>query len=406
MRATELAGSGIHRRLAATLSAVSAAIQSAKVTLMGLSPHIGALNQVGQSIWYDNLSRDLLRSGELKRYIELGVSGLTSNPTIFQKAIGESSDYDEAVRALVSRHEGRTKVAEDICEDLFVEDVGAACDLLHQVYLTTEGADGYASLEVSPELAHDAEGTVVAAERLWQRLARPNAMIKVPATSAGIVAIERLLAKGINVNVTLIFSSSVYAQVMDAYLSGLEQRAARGESIRGISSVASFFVSRVDAAVEKDLSSRGRSDVLVEVLGKVGIANSRLAYHRFLETFHGERWNALERLGARVQRPLWASTGTKNPAFSKLLYVEALARKMTVNTVPPQTLDAILEGVQVGALGGEGLEEASRIMGMLSGAGVDFERILEELQVAGVKAFSESYAQLLGAIEEKMAKMR
>jgi transaldolase len=388
---------------------------------MGLSPqspHIGALNKVGQSIWYDNLSRDLLRSGELKRYIELGVSGLTSNPTIFQKAIGESADYDDAIRNLVPHYLGNDSksdsssastsatIAEDICEDLFVEDVGAACDLLHSVYVNTSGADGYASLEVSPELAHDAEGTVAAAERLWKRLSRPNAMIKVPATPAGIVAIERLLAQGINVNVTLIFSSSVYGQVMDAYLSALEQRVARGESISGIASVASFFVSRVDAAVEKDLSSRGRSDVLVEVLGKVGIANSRLAYHRFLETFHGDRWSALERLGARVQRPLWASTGTKNPAFSKLLYVEALARNMTVNTVPPQTLDAILEGVQVAGLGGEGLEEASRVMGMLSGAGVDFERILGELQVAGVAAFSESYAQLLGAIAAKIEKMK
>lgn len=370
------------------------------------SPHIAALNQVGQSIWYDNLSRDVLRSGQLKHFIDQGVSGLTSNPTIFQKAIGESADYDEAIRALLPRYGSGATIAEDICEDLFVEDVGAACDLLLPTYRATDGADGYASLEVSPELAHDTEGTVAAAERLWGRLSRPNAMIKVPATAAGIPAIQRLLARGINVNVTLIFSSSVYGQVMDAFLTGLEERVARGESVRSIASVASFFVSRVDSAIEKELSSRGRSDVLVEVLGKVGIANSRLAYQRFVETFHGDRWDALKRAGAQFQRPLWASTGTKNPAFSKVLYVEALARNHTVNTVPPQTLDAILEGIQLTNAAGEGLDEASRIMGILSGAGIDVEHILGDLQVAGVKAFSESYQQLLGAMRDKIAAMQ
>lgn len=370
------------------------------------STQIAALNQVGQSIWYDNLSRDVLRSGHLAHLIEQGVSGLTSNPTIFQKAIGESADYDEAIRDLLPRYVGRATIAEDICEDLFVEDVGAACDLLLPTYRATQGLDGYASLEVSPELAHDTEGTVAAAQRLWARLERPNAMIKVPATAAGIPAIQRLLSQGINVNVTLIFSSSVYGQVMDAYLTALEERVARGEPVRSIASVASFFVSRVDTAIEKELASRGRSEVLVEVLGKVGIANSRLAYHRFLETFHGERWDALTRAGAQFQRPLWASTGTKNPAFSKVLYVEALARNHTVNTVPPQTLEAILEGVQLTSSSGEGLDEASRMMGILSGAGVDVEHILSELQVAGVRAFSESYQQLLGAIREKIGAMQ
>jgi transaldolase len=375
------------------------------------SPHIAALNNVGQSIWYDNLSRDVLRSGELATLIARGVSGLTSNPTIFQKAIGESSDYDDAILSLLPRYglhsaEEEERVTEHVCEDLFVEDVGSACDLLRSVYDSTDGADGYASLEVSPSLAHDTAGTVAAAERLWARLARPNAMIKVPATEAGIPAIQRLLAQGINVNVTLIFSASVYGRVMEAYLSALEDRVARGEPVRGVSSVASFFVSRVDSAVEKELASRGRSDVLVEVLGKVGIANSRLAYHRFLETFHGERWDALERARARVQRPLWASTGTKNPAFSKVLYVEALARNHTVNTVPPQTLEAIFEGVQLTSSGGEGLDEASRVMGMLSGAGIDVERVLSNLQVAGVAAFADSYQQLLSAVKEKVARLR
>lgn len=370
------------------------------------SKHIAALNQVGQSIWYDNLSRDVLRSGQLRHFIEQGVSGLTSNPTIFQKAIGESTDYDEAIRALLPQYTGQSTIAEDICEDLFVEDVGAACDLLLPTYQATDGADGYASLEVSPELAHDTEGTVASAERLWARLGRPNAMIKVPATTAGIPAIQRLLAKGINVNITLIFSASVYGQVMDAYLTALEERVARGESVRSIASVASFFVSRVDSAIEKELASRGRSDVLVEVLGKVGIANSRLAYHRFLETFHGERWEALTRAGAQFQRPLWASTGTKNPAFSRVLYVEALARNHTVNTVPPQTLDAILEGIQLTSSAGEGLDEASRIMGILSGAGLDVEDILRDLQVAGVKNFRDSYRQLLTTMNEKIAAMQ
>jgi transaldolase len=361
------------------------------------SSAIAAINAVGQSIWYDNLSRDVLTSGHLKSLIDQGVSGLTSNPTIFKKAIADSTDYDQAILAL----RGKAATADALCEELFIQDVGAACDLLRPVYDTTNGADGYGSLEVSPELAHSTEGTLEAARRLWSALKRPNLMIKVPATPEGIPAIQQLISEGINVNVTLIFSAAVYDSVMEAYLAGLESRAARGLPVKGIASVASFFVSRVDSIVEKTLAAKGKSDVLAQLIGKIGIANCRVAYQHYLKVIGTDRWKKLAAAGAQVQRPLWASTGTKNPAFSPVLYVEALVGKDTVNTVPPATLDAIFKGVTLGQTVADSVDEASRHLGVLEGAGVDLGELLLVLQREGVQLFKDSYRELIASIESK-----
>jgi transaldolase / glucose-6-phosphate isomerase len=366
-----------------------------------LSPEIAKLNRVGQSVWYDNLSRDLLHTGHLASLVDKGVSGLTSNPTIFKKAIADSSNYDAAIR---ERPPGLS--AEELCEEVFVEDVGAAAHLLHPVFVRSRGADGYASIEVSPLLAADTEGTVQAALRLWKKLARPNIMIKVPATPEGIPAIRTLLAQGLNVNVTLIFSVAVYEQVMEAYLSALEERVSKGLPIEGIASVASFFVSRVDSIVEKEISHQGLEH-RDQFLGRVGIANSKVAYARFKEVFSSDRFLALAEKGARKQRPLWASTGTKNPSFSPVLYVETLAGPDTVNTVPPATLDAILKGVNVFTSTVEAdLPLARDILDHLGAAGISFDRLLLTLQEEGVELFKDSYRELLASIEEKRQTLR
>ncbi|MCB0337680.1 MAG: transaldolase, partial [Bdellovibrionales bacterium] len=268
----------------------------------------------------------------------------------------------------------------------------------------TNGADGYASIEVSPFLANDTKGTIEAGERLWAALSRPNIMIKVPATEEGIPAIEALLTKGINVNVTLIFSVPVYSQVANAYLQALETRKAQGQDIKAIASVASFFVSRVDAICEKDAEKHGiLESTYAPLLGKVGIANSKLAYAQFLELFSARRFKELESKGAQVQRPLWASVGTKNPDFSKLLYVEALAGKHTVNTMPPETLEVLLEGSNVHDALADGFEEASSIVSQVQSLGIAFDALLHELQLAGVKSFADSYQSLLDSIGAKLA---
>ena len=363
-----------------------------------VSPAIAALNGAGQSIWYDNLSRDVLDTGDLKSFIEQGVSGLTSNPTIFRKAILETDKYDTDITAL-----GKTgKTTDEVCEALFIKDVGAAADLLRGVYDKSGGADGHASIEVSPLIASDTKNTVEAGRRIWKSLNRPNIMIKVPATPEGIPAIQQLIADGINVNVTLIFSVDVYEKVIGAYLSGLEDRVQKGLSIKDISSVASFFVSRVDSIVEKKIGSNAAA--LEEFTGKIGIANSQIAYELFMKKFSKESFKNLSEKGGRVQRPLWASTGTKNPKFSPVMYVEALAGNQTVNTVPPQTLDAILKGVKVSATVEKGIPEAHKILAKLAESGVKLRDLLQELQVEGVKSFSDAYKELVESIDQKLAK--
>ncbi len=372
---------------------------------MAKNKFIIGLNEIGQSIWYDNLSRDVLNSGELAKIIDSGVSGLTSNPTIFKKAIADSSDYDADLGPLAKR--GMS--AQDICEDLMIADVGAAADLLLPIHTASNGADGHASIEVSPFLAADTKGTLDAAKRLWARLNRPNIMIKIPATPEGLPAVKAALEAGINVNITLIFSVAVYEQVAEAYLSALEARAARNQDIKGLASVASFFVSRVDTICEKAFdalvkSGKAKAEDKAQFRAKIGVANSKLAYERYEQLFKGERFAKLRSRGAHVQRPLWASTGTKSADLSPVLYVEELAGRETVNTVPPQTLNALRENMTVEPRLHRGLSEAKGLVAKVNQLGLDFSDLLLQLQKEGVKLFSESFQELLDSIEKKRAR--
>ena len=353
------------------------------------------LFQLGQSVWYDNISRALLDSGEMQALIDDGVVGVTSNPSIFEKAIAKSSDYDAAIRQLTQAG----KSTNDIYEALALEDIGEAADLLKPVYDKTDGVDGYISLEVSPTLARDTEGTILEARRLFDALSRPNIMIKVPATPEGIPAIETLTADGININVTLIFSLSSYEDVMEAYISGLEKRLAAGQPINNISSVASFFVSRVDTAVDEALETKGNK----ELQGKIAVANAKVAYARFQQVFSGTRWQALVENGARVQRPLWASTSTKNPDYPDTLYVDTLIGPHTVNTMPPATVDAFKDHGTVAITLTDGLEDAAGQLDALVQAGVDLDAITDQLQDDGVDAFAKSFHSLMDSVESKRA---
>jgi transaldolase/glucose-6-phosphate isomerase len=371
------------------------------------NPQLVALRNIGQSVWYDNLSRDVLKTGELKSLIDAGVLGLTSNPAIFKKSIADSSDYDDAIKVLKSK--GVTD-ADTVTETLMVEDVANAADLLLPIYKETNGVDGCASIEVSPFLADDTQGTIASGKKLWAALNRPNIMIKVPATPAGIPAITALLAEGINVNVTLIFSCEVYETVMDAYLSGVEQCLAKGGNVSKLASVASFFVSRVDSISESTLGALLKDGKITQAdfdryFGNVGIANSKLAYKAYENKFSSPRFAALKQKGAIVQRPLWASTGTKNPKFSPVMYVEALAGKDTVNTMPPATLTALMQNATIRNALSSGYEESKSLIDSLSGLGVNFGKLLVDLQTQGVKLFADAYTDLLKAVTDKVAKV-
>ena len=371
---------------------------------MSLNPLI-EVQQLGQSIWYDNIRRSLLLTGDLESKIAKdGLRGVTSNPAIFEKAIAGSTDYNESLDRLA--REGSS--VEDIYEAFVVEDIQMAADLLEPVYEETNGQDGYVSLEVSPLLAHDAEATINEAKRLWNRLERNNVMIKVPATQEGFEAIEELIGAGINVNVTLIFSRQAYEKVAEAFISGLEQRMARGERVDRIASVASFFVSRIDTAVDKAVQfeiqqpeNEQRRGQLSSLLGKVAIANAKLAYQRFKEIFGEKRFQALAQNGAQPQRLLWASTGTKNPNYSDVLYVESLIGPDTVNTVPPATFTAFRDHGRAGSTLEENLEGAQQTLVTLKSSGIDLEHITDELLVAAVKAFVDPFEKLMKTIEDK-----
>lgn len=354
----------------------------------------------GQSVWLDYIRRDLVRRGELKRLVEEdGIRGVTSNPTIFEKAIAGSTDYDEALRAMLAQNP-QTEV-EKLYEPLAIEDIQMAADVLRPVYDESDGADGYVSLEVSPHLAHDTERTISEAKRLRAAVGRPNVMIKVPATPAGIPAIEELIAAGVSVNVTLMFSMKHYEAVARAYIKGVERCADPAR----VASVASFFVSRVDTMADKALESLGTAQAL-SLLGKVAVANSKIVYQRFLQIFHGEGFAALRQRGARVQRPLWASTGTKNPKYSDVLYVENLIGPETVNTLPPETLNAFRDhGKIIEDAVRESLDEAAAVLGRLRAVGIDLDAITERLQTDGVAAFAASFDQLLAALEKKRRAM-
>ncbi len=368
-----------------------------------MSNPVQDVQRLGQSIWYDNIRRGLLDSGELKRLIEMGVTGLTSNPTIFEKAIAGSTDYDDALTELARSD----KSVDDSYESLVIEDIRNTADLLRPIYDRTAGVDGYASLEVSPKLAHDTAGTTAEARRLFGALDKPNVMIKVPATAEGIPAVRQLISEGININVTLIFSLEDYRQVMEAYIAGLEEYIAAGGDPSQIASVASFFVSRVDTAVDTLLEERmrqGEPDVKA-LMGKAAIANAKLAYQEFQQVFGEERFSSLKGKQARPQRPLWASTSTKNPAYSDLMYVEALIGPDTVDTLPPATLTALLEYGKPGLTLENGTDEAEEHMEALEKAGISMVQVTDNLLADGVKSFADSFDKLLANISEKMAKL-
>jgi len=369
-----------------------------------------ALVAEGQSLWLDYITRPLVRDGELRRLIEKdGLRGMTSNPTIFQKAIAAGDAYDEQITELV----GKGKNAGEVFEALAVRDIQDACDLFRPVYDRTEGLDGVVSIEVSPTLAHDTEGTVVEARRLWAAVDRPNVLVKVPGTAEGAVAVQLLLRDGINVNVTLLFSLRNHERVMQAYLEALEARVAAGQPVDRLASVASFFVSRVDTLVDKQLQEwitaaeaagdGARAARLRGLLGKAAIANAKLAYARFRELFDGERFARLRQHGANVQRPLWASTSVKNPAYRDVLYVEDLIGRDTVNTLPLETLKAFEDHGTVRRTVDEGLDEARAALAALAEVGIDFDAATQQLEDEGVSLFSKSYDELIAGVEKKRA---
>ena len=355
------------------------------------------LADLGQSIWLDYIRRSFIDSGELRAWIDSGLRGVTSNPSIFEKAIAGSTDYDDALRELVA--EGKS--VQEIYEALALEDIASAADLLRPVYDRTKGLDGYVSLEASPTLAHDAAGTVAEVKRFFAALDRPNVMFKVPATPAGFPAIQALIAAGINVNVTLIFSVAQYEAVAEAYISGLEKLAAAGGDVSRVASVASIFVSRIDTAADRALEKIGET----ALQGKIAIANSKAAYARFREIFAGERWERLAAQGARVQRPLWGSTSTKDPSYPDTLYVDALIGSYTVNTVPPATLELFLDHGAIAPTLESDLEEARAQLARLTELGVSLDAITQELLDDGVAAFAKASEDLLISISRKRAQL-
>jgi len=368
------------------------------------------LQNHGQSIWLDFLARGFIAKGELKALIERdGVRGVTSNPSIFEKAIGSGDEYDSAFAKLLK--DGDRSVI-DLYESVAIEDIQHAADVLRPVYDELHGRDGYVSLEVSPYLARDTEGTLIEARRLWKSVKRDNLMVKVPGTREGLPAIEQLTAEGHSINITLLFSQKVYAQVLEAYISGLEKFAATGGDLSKIASVASFFVSRIDTAVDRQIDDKiaaanddDRKAQLAALKGKVAVANAKLAYQHYKKVIASDRWKALEAKGAQVQRLLWASTGTKNKAYSDVLYVEDLIGRDTVNTVPPATLDAFRDHGKVRDTLEENVNEAEGILSGLMLAGISLDAITDHLVDDGVRLFSEAADQLLGAVASKRARM-
>ncbi|PWU25364.1 MAG: transaldolase [Candidatus Rokuibacteriota bacterium] len=363
------------------------------------------LETYGQSIWLDYIRRSLITSGELGKLIDDGIRGVTSNPAIFEKAIAGSSDYAAELATLSQRRDLDVKA---IYEVLAIGDIQAAADLLKPLYAATRRRDGYVSLEVSPDLAHDTKGTIEEARRLWAAVARDNVMIKVPATPEGIPAIRQLIGDGINVNVTLLFALDAYERVAEAYLGGLEARASSGGDVSGLASVASFFVSRIDTLIDGTITERLRASsdameqaVLKGLLGKIAIANAKLTYQRYKEIYRGTRWEALAAKGARSQRLLWASTGTKNANYRDVLYVEELIGQDTVNTVPPATLDAFRDHGRARASLETDLEEAHDDMEMLARAGISMKAATDRLLDEGVKLFADAFAKLGAAVSKQ-----
>ena len=365
------------------------------------------LDDQGQSVWLDFIQRKLLTEGELKRLVEEdGLKGVTSNPAIFEKAIADSDDYDDVIARA-----GGSADPKEVYEAIATRDIQDAADVLRPVYDRTERRDGYVSLEVSPYLAHDTEGTVAEARRLWNTVSRDNLLIKVPGTPAGVPAIEQLIGEGISVNVTLLFAREAYEQVAQAYIRGLAKAAADGLNVARIASVASFFISRIDTLVDDMLDEKiaaaadeGEKERLRALKGKVAIANAKLTYKRYKEILQGEGWQALSGKGAQSQRLLWASTSTKNPAYPDVLYVDELIGGDTVNTIPPATLEAFRDHGQVRKSLEEDVDAAADTMASLERAGVSMGEVTDKLLEDGVRLFSEAFDKLLAAVEEECRK--
>jgi transaldolase len=367
---------------------------------------IQELYALGQSIWLDFIERGMVQSGELGNLVAEGLAGVTSNPTIFQQAITKSDAYKDDLQRLVHSD----KDPKTIFEELAVADIQAAADVLRPAYDRANGQDGFVSIEVAPDLAYDVEGTVAEAQRLRSAVNRPNLMVKVPATREGVVAIRRLIAAGLNINVTLIFGLERYAAVKEAFLNGLEDRVEQRQPIDQIASVASFFVSRVDSNIDGRLeklakANPARAAEYQALMGQIAVANAKLAYRQFQQIFSGPRWETLALAGAQVQRPLWASTSTKKPSYPELLYVDTLIGPHTVNTMPPKTLEAFrARGVVKRTIDKE-LAAAERAFDDVKSFGIDIAEVTEELEKEGVQKFADSYHELLAAIAQRRAEM-
>ena len=357
------------------------------------------LSELGQSIWIDFLSRKMIQTGGLEDLMrDDAVVGVTSNPTIFQKAISEGDLYDEQIRACLDDFDDPKEIFWRLAET----DVGNACDLLRSVWDAGGGKDGYVSIEVDPNLAGDTEATIAEARRLHQQIDKPNLFVKIPATKAGLPAIEEMIASGKNINVTLIFSLERYSEVAEAYIRGLERLAETGGDLVQVASVASFFVSRVDTEADKRLDEIGGHE---ELKGKLAVANAKLAYQRYKEIFSGPRWDPLAGQGATAQRCLWASTSTKNPDYSDVLYVEELIGPETVNTMPEETIEAFQDHGEVALTLEQGLDEAKRLFDQLAEVGVDYDDVTRVLEEEGVQKFADSFSELLDGIAAKRGEL-
>lgn len=373
---------------------------------MSANTPLHTLHAAGQSIWLDYIDRTMLANGDLQRRIrDDALTGMTSNPTIFEKALATGTAYDAQLSAAAG-----TRGAWELFELVETDDVRTACDAFAGVYRASRGLDGYVSIEVSPGSAHDAAATITEAHRLWKTVDRPNVMIKVPGTAEGCVALRRLIADGLNVNVTLLFSVDAHARGIDAYLAGLEDRAAAGGDLRHVASVASFFVSRVDGAIDAMLEAKVKDGALpreraTALQGKAAIANAKRAYRLFQERFRGARWERLAALGAQVQRPLWASTSTKNPAYRDVLYVEQLVGPSTVNTMPPATLEAFRDhGVTARTVDAD-VAAADALLEALAGVGIRLDAVTDQLLIEGLASFQKSFDTLIAGIERKTASL-
>jgi transaldolase len=355
------------------------------------------LHAQGQSIWLDFIDRTILKNGELARRIrDDALTGVTSNPTIFEKALAEGTAYDDQLSAVTA---DGTLEPSAVFEAVETDDVRAACDILRPVYDATDGKDGFVSIEVSPGVGNDTAGTLAEARRLWKTVGRPNVMVKVPGTDAGALAVRELIAEGVNVNITLLFSLDAYARVIEAYQVGLLNRVKAGQPVQRVASVASFFVSRIDTEVDKRLDSRGPE--VAHLKGKAAVASAKLAYALFTERFAGAEWEPLRAAGARVQRPLWASTSTKNPSYRDVMYVEDLIGPDTVNTMPPATIDAFRDHGEVARTIDRDLDGERKIIAEIEAAGISMRDVTAQLLVEGLASFQKSFDTLLGRLETK-----